>query len=119
MSDEKKRQARRRVLRREAFALTATWDLPDLEGETDSEIELGLIARAEALRLVERDLVADTEDGAPRRAPWGTGPARQWWARTALPAAREHRDASWWIRRSPREAVSWAIALDPGGASRD
>lgn len=119
MSDEKKRQARRRVLRREAFALTATWDLPDLEGETDSEIELGLIVRAEALRLVERDLVADTEDGAPRRAPWGTGPARQWWARTALPAAREHRDASWWIRRSPREAVSWAIALDPGGASRD
>ena len=119
MSDAEQRQARRRVLRQEAFRLTATWDLPDLEGESDSEIELGLIARAEALRLVERELVADAEAGGPRSAPWGTGPARQWWARTVLPAAREHRDASWWIRRSPREAVSWAIALDPGGASRE
>lgn len=117
MSDAEQ-QARRRILRREAFALTAAWDLPDLEGESDGEVELGLIARAEALRVIDRELVADTEVEGPRPAPWGTGPARQWWARTILPSAREHQDASWWIRRSPREAVSWAIALDPGGASR-
>lgn len=118
MNDDGKKQARRRVLRQEAFALTATWDLPDLEGESEGEIEVGLIARAEALRQVHRELVSDTAADGPRPAPWGTGPARQWWARTILPAAREHRDAAWWIRRSPREAVSWAIALDPGGASR-
>ena len=114
MSDQQ--QARRRVLRDEAFAATAQWDLPDLVGDSANQIELGLIARAEALRLIERDLITDEDHDGPRPAPWGTGPARQWWALTVLPAARAHTEAAWWVRRSPREALSWAIVLDPRGA---
>ncbi|GAB4097641.1 hypothetical protein GCM10028787_31160 [Brachybacterium horti] len=96
--------------------MTARLDLPDLHGESGGEVEVGLIARAEALRLIESALVADDQGSGPRPAPWGTGPARQWWVRTVLPAAREHTGATWWIRRAPREALSWAIALDPRGA---
>lgn len=108
-------EARRRVLRDEAIAATTQWDLPDLDGD-DAEVELGLIARAEALRLIDRVLVAYEPEG-PRPAPWGTGPARQWWARVILPAAREHTTAAWWIRRTPRNARAWAVALDPRGAA--
>lgn len=118
MSDADRQRARRRVLRDDAFAVSAQWDLPDLEGDSRAEVDLGMIVRAEALRLIDREFVADGEDG-PRAAPFGSGPARQWWARTVLPAAREHAGASWWIRRSPREALPWAIALDPGGASQE
>lgn len=118
MSERAEQEARRRVLREAAWAAAAEWELPDLGGESDAEIEMGLIVRAEALRAIARELVTDTDELGLRPAPWGTGPARQWWARVVLPAAREHRTASWWVRRSPREAMSWAIVLDPAGAAR-
>lgn len=109
-------QARRRVMREEAYAASARWELPDLEGESAGRVELGVIARAEALGAVFRELVADDPQVGPRAAPFGRAPALQWWELTVLPAARAHDDAGWWIRRSPREAISWAVVLDPEGA---
>lgn len=109
------RETAMRTAIREAHARAVEWELPDLVGVDARAEVVGLLVRDRALVIVERDLV-DVGAARRRRSPFSSQWAVQWWYGTALPAARERVDAAWWMRRAPREALSWAIALDPEAA---
>lgn len=106
--------AMRRALT-EAWERQVGWSLPDLVSPEDRGEMVATLVRDRALTLIESELVGLNKQRA-RRAPWGDHWAQNWWEQVILPAARDRVEAGWWLRRSPREALSWAIVLDPIGA---
>lgn len=100
----------------DAWGRQIRWDLPDLTGTERVQI-VGTLIRDRALTLIQDDLVSPQSQRA-RRAPWGEQWARDWFDATVLPAARLRSEGGWWVRRAPREALSWAIVIDPEGAGR-
>lgn len=116
MSSEARRAALLRAVE-EGYRAQVRWELPDLEADSDTDEVRAFLYRHRALTLIEQELVAP-DALRRRRQPFGEEWATEWWRDSILPAARRHSRASWWLNRAPRRALSWAIALDPAGASR-